>query len=827
MYSFNIYNIINYSIMDRNVLSALNNFADSIEELTKAIREQEETSDNSKKIFSNSGLGMGGRVKKIVKGIMEIKDDTKKILKNQATIIKNLKARNTKAKDGTSKGKKEELLEFLAMGKDKLKSGIGILVLLAGGILAIGTAFKLIGNVDFASVLALSLALPLIANSFAQISNIKGLTPKSALLSVGIMVALSTAIALSGMILDQMPVLTAWQLLTAVGISGTFLLISYGLEPMMESLSKIDLKKIFMLPIMLPAIATGITLSSMILSDITILSVPQTLTAIGISAMFLAISFGIKPMMKALRGIKLTELLMLPIMLPAIATGILASSYVLQYVQPIGDDILLSIIKIAGAIGLSTLAIAPSIILMSRMKVGIGTILKSMIALPAIATAISLVAGVFTLADSLGASFDIYPSLSWATGVAASLVGFTVGAMALGTILSSGIGAVILGVGSVGVMGVAAAIVAVSEILGEGDFTGGPSEEWARGVGLAIGAFSPVYDTLLKSQVISIFTGGDSMTGETYTQTMKDIAHAIIDVSTVFGENSGNWGNYPKKEWSEGVGLAISAFAPVYKNINSSLGGLIDSLFGRDTADKMKNAMLSIANGIIEVAKIFNQKENAAILSKTPTLDKDWASSVSDLVSGFAEAYAYIEKEGLEASDIEKHSETLQKIVASIVSSSVVMGIINTEGINKFNRIDGEKLKDNIENLMDIDFGSERRINKFVDNISRVSSSIDLLATSYNKLFLAMSNVASFASTETAAQKIEIVSTEIVKNNETQMKNVKPIVNNNTDNTSLSDVVDKLSSMEAKLNSIANNSSKISTYVDTLKMEKEPSIKFN
>ena len=60
-----------------------------------------------------------------------------------------------------------------------IKSGVGTIMMIAGGVLAIGAAFSIIGKVDFGTVLSLSIALPLIAIAFEKIAQLKDLTPSS------------------------------------------------------------------------------------------------------------------------------------------------------------------------------------------------------------------------------------------------------------------------------------------------------------------------------------------------------------------------------------------------------------------------------------------------------------------------------------------------------------------------------------------------------------------------------------------------------------------------------------------------------------------------
>ena len=59
--------------------------------------------------------------------------------------------------------------------KSKIKDGIQTVILIAGGVLAIGLAFKLIGQVDFLSVISLSMGILYVSLAFAEIAKIKDL----------------------------------------------------------------------------------------------------------------------------------------------------------------------------------------------------------------------------------------------------------------------------------------------------------------------------------------------------------------------------------------------------------------------------------------------------------------------------------------------------------------------------------------------------------------------------------------------------------------------------------------------------------------------------
>lgn len=152
--------------MDKKYLDALSNFAYALDELVEEMKKQSEAKSDGKKGGALSGgkaiLEINTTLEHIVNGIDEIKDNNKEILSNQKTLLK-------MGKDSKKSG---GLLSGLTDKKNKgdIKKGVGTIILMAGAILAIGLAFKVVGGVDFLSVIALSFALPMIAFAFAEVA---------------------------------------------------------------------------------------------------------------------------------------------------------------------------------------------------------------------------------------------------------------------------------------------------------------------------------------------------------------------------------------------------------------------------------------------------------------------------------------------------------------------------------------------------------------------------------------------------------------------------------------------------------------------------------
>ena len=157
--------------MDKKLIDCFTNLSKAIEELSKILNETKnsKTSSGSSIKESLKSLDISEQLKSIDDGVKKIKNDNKEIVKNQKSILLAI----SKQERGQKKPTEYEYLSSI-LDKDKkkqinLKDGVKMIMLMAGGILAIGLAFKVIGNVNLKSVLAISLALPLIAFAFEKV----------------------------------------------------------------------------------------------------------------------------------------------------------------------------------------------------------------------------------------------------------------------------------------------------------------------------------------------------------------------------------------------------------------------------------------------------------------------------------------------------------------------------------------------------------------------------------------------------------------------------------------------------------------------------------
>lgn len=745
--------------MDDKLLEALNNMSVGLEMIAEALNSKKEAQSATAKALQSGNFLE--EIKSISQGIEVLKKDNKKILENQETLLGLAKSK----KDG-----KGDVTENLGKDKEKqkhFKEGIGVVLLIAVAVLAIGAAFKLIGNVNFVSVISLAIAMPLIAYAFSKIFTVlkqSGFDSKKdsknlilaitsialsftlaswilsmvvpltftklftiVLLGVGftmivpsvmkiiksfskmsfgqliksvlflplVLPAIALGLAFASWALQLVKPITFSQALSSIFVAAVFAVVAFGIRKMLKSFEGLGPIAIGLaivaLPFVLPAIAKGLAAASLYLSEVKSLSFGQFISTIFVAAVFTVISFGIGKMIKAFQGIEPDALVFaviaIPLLLPAMAWAIRSSSEYLsevkdvtfkQFLVAVGVSAVFfalsfSIKKIAkeiSQVGLGTIIKLPLIFVtvslaimlsshilaktkdMTKEKllkvvafgVGLGvimlifsksldklgripmsTLIQGGIAILIVATTIMAASHIIALGR-----YDKYPSLGWALGVSLSLAAFGLGMTVLGSMIAAsfGVGFVALAAGSAAVLMVATTIVTASHILAKGNYKAGPTKAWAEGVAISIGAFSQVYGMLMKNAVLKIF-GSGGVGPKEFTTAIITVTKGIVEVAKLFAANAAPFKKGPSKEWSEGVGIAIGAFSPVYSML---MKNKIMSIFGGGVGPKdFVKAILGVADGIIAVAKKFAQ--NTAPFKSGPS--KAWSEGVGSALKAF------------------------------------------------------------------------------------------------------------------------------------------------------------------------------------------------
>ena len=701
-----------------NILKALNNISDGIEELVRYSKEKNKNNSDSSdgKIFQNKDFTKF--FESIKDGIKSIKKDTEKILKNQEG-LKQI------SKDKT----KSTLFEKIGENTKKIKDGASTIVLIAAGILAIGLAFKIIGQVDFASVIALSISLPLVAMAFVKISEMKGIKISEMKNLFLVIVTMSTSLMVASWIMSLIHPISLTQGITAIFIAGTFAALSFSIEKIAMGIRNITANDLIMMPLVLFTMSLSITLSSQFLRGIHPISISQGITAILIAGTFAILGYGIGSMVKNFKNIKPEDIIDLPFVLVTLSIAIVASAAILHAIWPITlkqglaaigvalvltamslslpilalavkstslkDVFLMTLILplLSTAVWLSSIPLSKTIIIsdtlnltlqtiaIAIMSVAIGgaiwainamglstvDILKGGLAIVAIATTIMLSSWILSVGK-----YDKFPTLEWAAGVGVSLVAFGLSAIVLGAIASSGVGAVALLAGAVAVLALSGVIVATSYILAAGNYGTYPTLAWSSGVALSLTAFG-AGALLLGTMILGTF-GLGALALTAGAAGVLIIAQSIVDASDIL--RKGTYTGGPTKEWSEGISLALGAFSPIFKTIFDR--GLLSIFSSGPSADDFADAITTVSNGIVTAGKFFASVPD--IWKGGPT--SEWAAGVGGALGAFTPVFDALSKSsGLFGSG--PTPADMSKAILNIANSIVDVGNLfaNANGV--------------------------------------------------------------------------------------------------------------------------------------------------
>jgi hypothetical protein len=439
--------------MDKQLLKALDNLYFALDEIAEALNKGKAGGAKSSTANALVSSNLEEHFKEINVSLKSIKSDTQEILKNQKTLLS--MSKNTDKKTGV----------FEEAGGDKkseskIKQGVGTILLIAVAVLAIGLAFKIVGKVDFLSVIALSISIVLVAIAFEKIAKLE-LTPRQAIIASAVMVIGSLGIMISSYILSKIAPVSMTQMLTAAAITLLFLVIAPAIAKMIKAMTtpmeveaegiriktaQMDMgtviKSVVMLPLLMVGMSVGITLSSMILKRVVPISIPQALTAVLIAVMFAMAAKGMAGLITALTttqeasgagfGFKTSSIgvgkmaaaaILLPFIMVGIAIGITLASRILTMIRPIGIMQAITAILIAGMF--AVVASGISKLITATKDVGMASILLVPILMLSIAGAIAGAAFIFFKAK------PYFDGLGFLTILKILLVGATMGIISI------------------------------------------------------------------------------------------------------------------------------------------------------------------------------------------------------------------------------------------------------------------------------------------------------------------------------------------------------------------------------------------------------------
>lgn len=408
--------------MDKQLLKALDNLSVGLEALAEALKQKNAKSETGSALQSGN---FENSLQSITVELKSIKKDTQEILKNQQTII-------ALQKKKSSDNKTEAVEE--AGGKKKesaIKKGVTTILLIAVAVLAIGLAFKLVGKIDFLSVIALSAGIWLISLAFERVARMNLSMKQGAVASI-IIIMMSLAVTVSSHILSKVAKVSFGQLVTAGAIIGMFALAGPRLGQLMNELGKMKIfsliKSVVALPIVLVAVAMGIRKASWELAKITPISFSKAMTGILIAGMFTVIAYGLPKLMDAVGKISIWNILTgkapkIALVMAAVAIGITAASQYMQRIQPIGFQQAMTGILIAAMFTVVSYGIYKITQAVGSIKWADMLKLPTMLAL--MATGIALSAWIFWKAK------PYIDGIGFITSLRILLLGVTIGAIAI------------------------------------------------------------------------------------------------------------------------------------------------------------------------------------------------------------------------------------------------------------------------------------------------------------------------------------------------------------------------------------------------------------
>lgn len=654
------------SKIDKRYIDALGSFTEALEEIVETLRSQQK---NNKADVVNEFLS--APMDNLVEIVKDLKTITQEGFKDLKTDNKEILAKIESIKQQKESGSFDKIED--PKNKNKIVDGIKVVILIAAGVLALGMAFKIIGKVDFLSVIALSTGMLVMAVAFGKMSKIEGLTYAKIAIISAILPIMSLGLLLSGLILKNFPSITFGQGMSLIVVGSTIGIASWFL---LQSLEKVNIKRdwatILALPLMLPLISTGLLLSGFILKFFPTFTFGQ-----GISLIMVGATIGVASwfLLKSLKDVNIKRdwltILALPLILPLISIGLLLSGAFLQFFPTISLQQGISMILVAATVG-----VASWLLLKSIGKVDIKKNWATILALPLILPLISLslvlssyvlqgfkplknpfdllvaslvvglsvlffvpsiillsklnnkqlitgIAGIIATAGAILVTSYIfsllpdkmkYPPFMWSIGA-----GFSIGVFGL---VAFGLGYVSkkeqFWEGLLGIPFVAAVILAVDYIIGKGKYSVYPKLIWSLGVGLAVGVFG-----LLSLGVGYMVEMPQFWVGLAGVLVLSGL---IIAIDYIL--NKGQYSKFPAINWTKGVGMAMLVFGVASLALGALMIGTVGLAAGAMAAGIA--AILIMAGAMLAVDIIFKK----GTFTKYPS--KEWASGVSKSMTLFS-----------------------------------------------------------------------------------------------------------------------------------------------------------------------------------------------
>ena len=456
---------------------------------------------------------------------------------------------------------------------------------------------------------------------FGDASKFKGLSPEKAGQLAAIVIGSMVAITVAAALIQYVPSLSVGKLLTVIAVAGAlalvvpaFLKIAKELNNNTKGLamnpnagligsSAPGLKGVGVTTLALIGMSVTILLSSLLFQLIVPLSIQQALTAILISLTMVGLAISMGKIVKALRDSKITG--MKGVMAVEVAglamvagiTALVASSFILQALQPISYDQFIGMLAIG--IGLIPLAYSFGIIIkaLGKAKVtgmkGVQMVVLAGLAMIAMGGAIVGISYIFQLLPD-GKDFKA-PPLLWSLIVGLSMVAF---AYSFSTIMKAIKGASLkdIAFGTVATVLVAVAMLGAAFVLMLfPENTKAPEADWSLKTGLAIAMFAIPFALLtILFKSMNIDSAKDVGLG---ALGIIGVTVALVAVAYIFKLLPDEYKDPPKLAWVLGSAAALFVFAVPVAAVTAivALSGGVGFLLGIVGVILIAAALLAVA----------------------------------------------------------------------------------------------------------------------------------------------------------------------------------------------------------------------------------------
>ena len=625
-----------------------------------------------------------------------------------------------------------------------------------------------------------------------------------------ILPAIALGIALASWAFQLVKPVGFSQMFTTIFIALAFTVISFGIRKLLQAFKGIGMdslaKSVIFLPLILPAIALGIALSSYALQLVKPIGIDQLFTTIFIALAFTVIAFGIRKLIGAFKGLTGDEILGaaigLPFILVAISYAIALSSRALSMVQPIGFSQFLTALGIAIIFVVISFAAKLIIKAVSEMKmqdvfklplffvaVSIAIWLSSeilskakvidftkmlKIAIFSVVLAIAVIAiGVAMFALSklkvsvkdaiIGAlliviisvaimvsshilsmgKYDKYPDWKWALGVGLSLLAFIPAVLVLGSIAMSGVGALAILAGAGMVLVVAATIMATSHIISKGKYDSGGPKLLLWTLG-TVAAMVPFALAMVALGIIAL-SGIGAVAMVVGAVVILGIASTIVATSHILSK--GKYAGGPPLWWAMSTGIVMTGFGMAILLLGSFIVGSLG--FGMIALVAGSKAVSLVAQSIVDASLILQKGK----YTKGPT--KEWAEGVAIALGAFSPIYSMLMANGV--LNLFGGGVSPDKMSSAITTiSRGILDAANTFNDKVFkNKVDPNYMRGLSTNIRDFaelvkylnkddSFSSKGVLTMFgLDPVSRAAKGMNKMASAFDKLATSLSKFSS------------------------------------------------------------------------------------